>query len=106
MRMQALMTTLGLALVSATTQAQNVTYDFDKTTDFSKVKTYAWVNTREELQDDFNHKRIVSAVDSQLAAKGLTRLERGSIADVLVGYGAGFDRNLEINGSGYGGGPF
>ena len=105
MRMQTLVTTLGFALVSAAAQAQSVTYDFDKGTDFSKIKTYAWVNTREELQDDFNHKRIVSAVDSQLSAKGLTRVEPGGMANALVGYGAGFEKNLEINGSGYGGGP-
>ena len=58
-------------------------------------------------QDDFNHKRIVAAVDSQLAAKGLTMVEAGGMADILVAYGAGFDRNLQITGSSSDwGGPF
>jgi len=107
MRMNKFMPMLGLALASATASAQKVTYDYDKATDFSRIRTYAWVHTREEVQDEFNHKRIVSAVDSQLSAKGLTRVEEGGMADVLVAYGAGFDRSLEIKGSSSDwGGPF
>ena len=99
MRMNTLVTTLGLVVASATTAlAQNVTYDYDKTADFSKIKTYAWIHGQ-ELQDELNHKRVVSAIDAQLAAKGLTRVEPNGIADVLVAYNAGFDRNLQIEGS-------
>lgn len=106
MRMQTLVTTLGLALLSAAAQAQNVTYDYDKGTDFSKIKTYAWTRGL-ELQDDLNHRRIVAAVDSQLSAKGLTKVQPGSMADVYVAYGAEFDRNLQVNGSSSDfGGPF
>ena len=90
---------LGLALTSATASAQKVTYDYDKATDFTKIRTYAWVHTREEVQDELNHKRIVNAVDAQLSAKGLTKVQEGGMADVLVAYGVGIDRNLEINGS-------
>jgi hypothetical protein len=39
-----------------------------------------------------NHKRIIAAVDSQLATKGLTRVQEGGMADVLVAYGAGFEK--------------
>jgi hypothetical protein len=99
MRMNTLVTTLGLVLASATTaRAQKVTYDYDKTADFSKIRTYAWVRGQ-ELQDELNHKRVVSAIDAQLAAKGLTRVEANGMADVLVVYDAGFDRNLQIEGS-------
>jgi hypothetical protein len=99
MRMHTLVPMLGLALASATASAQKVTYDYDKAADFSKIRTYAWAETRAEVQDDFNHKRIVAAVDSQMALKGLTKVEQGGVADVLVAYGAGFDRNLQISGS-------
>src|SRR5262245_10042354 len=70
MQMNTVVPMLGLALASATASAQKVTYDYDKGTDFTKIRTYAWVHTREEVQDELNHKRIVAAVDSQLAAKG------------------------------------
>jgi uncharacterized protein DUF4136 len=99
MQMKTWLPMLGLALTSATASAQKVTYDYDKATDFTKIRTYAWVHTREEVQDELNHKRIVAAVDSQLAAKGLTKVQEGGMADVLVAYGVGIDRNLEINGS-------
>ena len=105
MRLKTLLPTLGMALASATASAQKVTYDYDKGTDFTKIRTYAWTHTQEELRDELNHKRIVAAVDSQLTAKGLTRVQEGGMADVLVAYGAGFERNLAINGSssGWGG---
>ena len=99
MRMNTLVTTLGLVLASATAaRAQNVTYDYDKTADFSKIKTYAWIHGQ-ELQDELNHKRVMSAIDAELAARGLTRVEANGIADVLVAYSAEFDRNLQIEGS-------
>ena len=89
MQMKTWLPMLGLALASATASAQKVTYDYDKATDFTKIRTYAWVHTREEVQDELNHKRIVAAVDSQLAAKGLTKVQEGGMADVLVAYGVG-----------------
>ena len=87
MQMKTWLPMLGLALASATASAQKVTYDYDKATDFTKIRVYAWVHTREEVQDELNHKRIVAAVDSQLAAKGLTKVQEGGMADVLVAYG-------------------
>jgi uncharacterized protein DUF4136 len=99
MRMNTLVAALGLVIAGAVTaEAQNVTYDYDKTADFSKIKTYAWVHGQ-ELQDELNHKRVVTAIDAQLAAKGLTRVEATGSPDVLVAYNAGFDRNLQIEGS-------
>jgi hypothetical protein len=107
MQMKTLVPMLGLALASATASAQKVTYDYDKGTDFAKIRTYAWAHTQVEVQDELNHRRIVAAVDSQLSAKGLTRVQEGGMADVLVAYGAGFERNLAINGSSSDwGGPF
>jgi len=81
---------LGLALVSATASAQDVTYDYDKATDFTKLKTYAWISGT-NLRDECNHKRIVTAIDAQLTAKGLTQVASGANPDVLVAYHAGFD---------------
>jgi hypothetical protein len=39
MRFGTLMGTLGLTLLSPTAHAQSVTYDYDKGTDFSRLKT-------------------------------------------------------------------
>jgi hypothetical protein len=104
MKFGTIVTALGLALTCVTAGAQSVTYDYDKAADFSRIKTYAWT-TGSALADQFNHQRIVSAIETQLSAKGLTKVEAGANPDVLVAYHASFDRNLEINGfeSGWGG---
>jgi hypothetical protein len=96
MRIAMLVGTAGLALLSSTASAQSVTYDFDKGSDFSKFKSYAWA-TGTHVRDDLNHRRIVAAIDSQLAAKGLAKVESGANPDVIVRYHASIDRNLQIN---------
>jgi hypothetical protein len=84
---------------------KSVTYDYDRAVNFSTYKTYAWTRGT-ELTEELNHARIVRAVDSRLVAKGLTRVEPSANPDVLVAYHASFDRNLEINPSSTGWGPF
>jgi hypothetical protein len=104
MRITTVATVIGLALLGTITLAQNITYDFDRSAPFARFKTYAWVKGT-PVNDQLNDKRIVSAIDSQLAAKGFTKVAEASGADVLVAYHASFDKNLQINGfsSGWGG---
>ena len=94
-----------LVLTGTTVLAQNVSYDFDKSTDFSKFKTYALVRGT-VLADEINHNRIVSALNAQLEAKGLAPAGTPATADLLVAYHATFDRDLEISGFGTGFGPY
>jgi hypothetical protein len=89
--------TAALALLATTGSAQSVSYDYDRTADFSRLKTYAWVDGT-GLSDDLNHRRIVDAIDTQMKAKGFTKVESSAHPDVLVAYRADFDQNLEING--------
>ena len=91
-------------LLGTVAVAQTVTYDFDKSTDFSKFKSYTWVQGT-VLNDELNHNRIVSAVDAQLTSRGLARVEAGARPDLLVAYHASFDKDLQITGfsSGWGG---
>jgi hypothetical protein len=87
---------------------QHVTVDFDKSGDFSRFKTYAWVPGT-NVPDELNHKRIVRAVEAQLMAKGLASVASGP--DLLVAYHASFERDLQIVAFGgglpyrFGGGP-
>jgi hypothetical protein len=92
-------------MLTAPVLAQDVSYDYDRTTDFTQLKTYAWVDGS-NLKDELNHKRIVDAIDTQLRAKGMTRVQVSDNPDVLVAYHASFNRDLEINGyGGYRWGP-
>jgi uncharacterized protein DUF4136 len=67
---------VGVALVLASASfAQQVKTDYDRSTDFSHYKTYSWekVQTQDPLWAD----RIKEAVNSALAAKGLTPVASG-----------------------------
>jgi hypothetical protein len=83
--------------------AQKVSYDFDKSANFSTFKTYAHkdgTKVGQPLIDD----RIVAAIDEQMALKGFTKSE--SSPDVFVVYHVAFDKQKDIStfSSGYGGG--
>jgi len=83
--------------------AQKVSYDYEKSANFATFKTYAQkdgTKVGQPLIDD----RIVAAIDTQLAAKGLTKA--ASNPDVVVIYHVAFDKEKDIStySSGYGGG--
>jgi len=104
MHRRVFMTTVGLALLgSAVAFAQDVTFDYDRSANFRGYRSYAWIRGT-EISDELNHKRIVQAVDAQLAAKGLTATDATGEPDLLVAYHAAFDRQLQINT--YGAGPY
>jgi hypothetical protein len=96
MRIATLIGTASLALATSAL-AQDISYDYDKGTDFSQLKTYAWVRWT-NVSDELNHKRIVDALEAQLAAKGLVKVEAGASPDVMVAYHTSFSNELEING--------
>jgi hypothetical protein len=98
-------TVLRQTLLATMALAQSVTYDYDRTADFSRYRTYAWTRGA-DLPDELNHARVVRAIDAVLAARGLARVEAGANPDALVAYHASFDENLEITGSAHGLGPF
>jgi hypothetical protein len=93
-----------LAFLTTTAAAQEVSYDFDKSADFSTLHNYTWVRGT-PVNDELNHKRIVEAIDEQLGAKGLHQVQGRDGADVLIAYHAVFARDLEIHAmsSGWGG---
>ena len=93
-----------LMLASAVALGQKVSYDFDKSADFTYYKTYAWVHRGGDLKDELNHRRVVNAVDVQMASKGM-KMVAPEMADILIDYKANFSRSLNVSGysSGFGG---
>jgi hypothetical protein len=81
--------------------AQKVSFDFDKTADFSKFKTYA-LKDGTKVGDPLIDNRIVAAIEAELAAKGLTKKDDGP--DIAVVYHVAFDKQKDITtfSSGYG----
>ncbi len=75
-----LLMTVGSAL------CQDVRYNYDKGTDFSKFKTYKWVLIKDaQMPNDIVDKQIKSTIDSQLLTKGLTAVDTDN-ADLFLAY--------------------
>lgn len=87
--------------------AQDVRYNFDKDTDFSKFKTYKWVAIKDAAKvSDLVDKQIKDAIDAELATKGLSRVEEDN-ADLYVGYqpAVGEEKQFNSYSTGWGYGP-
>ena len=78
---------LALLLMSVTSAvAQDVRYNFAKDVDFSKFKTYKWVDIKgADHPNQLVQKQITDAIDAELAKKGLTTTDSDS-ADLYIGY--------------------
>ena len=105
--MKALLTAAAIVLLAPTLAlAQKTSFDFDKTTDFSKFKTYT-LKDGTKVNDPLVHNRIVAAIEAEMVAKGLSKND--AMPDVVVVYHIAFDKKQDITtfSSGYGGyGPY
>jgi hypothetical protein len=104
---------VSLSLMIFACSSVTVKHDFDAEYNFEKFKTYRWasakeINAQDELQKyPLVYKRVVSAVDKTLAAKGMTKVE-GDVFDVVVVAHAGSKEKMQVHStgggySGYGG---
>jgi hypothetical protein len=93
---------LGLAFVMVLLaccmmRGQDVTTNYMPGTDFSKYHTYKWVAIAGRgAPDQILEAQIKQAIDAQLNAKGLTKVE-GDKADLFVGYQVGVTKEREWN---------
>jgi len=103
---------LVLALVAGSvTYAQDVRTNYMPGTDFSKYHTYAWVNEVSGVPlvggqpDQILDAEVKDAVDSQMGAKGFTKVADHDKADLLIGYQLAINQEKQMNGfaNGWGG---
>lgn len=102
--------TLRLAIVASmilfwcgTALTQDVQYNYVPGTDFSKYKTYTWVEVPDhKYPDQILDGQIKAAIDSQLAQKGLAKTA-GESADLYVTYQLAIDQQKQWNAYGGGG---
>lgn len=95
-------------LVACAAMAQDIRYNFDKNTDFTKFKSYKWVTLKDATPiNDLTERQLKAAVDSELAKKGLNKTD-GETADLLIGYQAAIGQEKQFTSFssdwGYGGG--
>jgi len=96
-----------LLLTVGISVAQDVRYNFNRGTDFSKFKTYKWVTIKDAAKvSDLVDKQIKDAIDAELATKGLTKVE-GDDANLFVGYqpAVGEEKQFNSYSTGWGYGP-
>jgi len=74
MKRIALRVALVLGFAASQVAAQEVSYNFDRDTDFSKFLSYKWVDIKSVQQVDYlTTQQITLVIDAELAKKGLFR---------------------------------
>lgn len=85
-----------VALSTALLFAVSTGYNYDNSADFSKYKTYRWVEIKggSEKLNDIERSQVRGAIEKALAAKGL-QLTSNEDADICVGFQVGFSEDQE-----------
>ncbi len=89
------------------TVAQDVRYNFDSKADFSKFKTYKWVEIKgADHANQLVDKQITEAIEAELATKGLQKTDADT-ADLYIGYqtAIGTEKQFTSYNTGWGYGP-
>ena len=99
----------GIFLLITCAYSQDIHYNYDRSAKFDRYKTYQWVDLAGpggKEPDPLIDQDIKRTVDEQLSQKSLTRVESGG--DLQVGYHAILrkEKGINLNGFGYGGGPW
>jgi hypothetical protein len=88
---------LGGITADARAQAQDVKVTHEPGTDFSRYKTYDWIETQEPVANPVNHVLITRAVERELGAKGLQKPAEGK-PSMRVRYYAKIEKKLRGKG--------
>jgi hypothetical protein len=92
MKRIALLVALVLGFAVGHASAQEVTYNFDRDTDFSKFMSYKWVEIKSVQQVDYvTTRQITFVIEAELAKKGLLKTD-SDYADLYIGYQTALSR--------------
>ncbi len=94
---------MGLVL-SACGPGISTSTDYDQSVDFSKYSTYNWFDSRNPAADNISDTRIHQAVDSQLTAKGLKKVDSGGDLGISYQVTTQDQTTYTTMGNGWGGG--
>jgi len=96
-----------ILVLGITTVAQDVRYNFAQDVDFSKFKSYKWVDAKgADHANQLTQNQIVAAIDSELARKGLQKVDSDP-ADLYIDTqtAVGTEKQFTSYNSGWGYGP-
>lgn len=100
------MTLLMLALLASHALAQKITVEFDQAADFSRYKTFTFLNgqlntSNPALNSELVKKQIEADIEKGLSAKGLTKVDGASDLNVVYQLGSGRDTEVETYPAGW-----
>jgi hypothetical protein len=98
---------VAMLLFAASAFAQDVSFNFDMTADFTKYKTYHWEkHPNSKDLDELMMSQLGAALDAELAKKGLTKKTDGT-SDLAIVYQVAVKQEKELStfSSGYSTGP-
>ena len=87
-----------LCVMSVAAFSQQVNTDYDRGTNFSNYRTYAWGTSPHPINDPLWNQRIMDTVDGALAAKGMQKVNLDQSPSVIVVYAAGIKQNVSYQG--------
>jgi len=90
-----------ILLAASASFAQKVHVEFNKGVDFSKFKTYSWLESKHPAQGAWA-KQVVADIDRQLTRKGLKKVDAAAGPDLQVVYNAGVKERSISAGCDYG----
>jgi hypothetical protein len=109
MRFNVIAALLGIALLAGCSSGYDIKYDYDMQQNFSQFHTYNWIEktvtnangsaTQAMQTNSLLDKRIKSAVDAQMTAKGFTLTTDNP--DVLLNYYVGLKDKIDVTDWGY-----
>jgi len=88
---------LPLSLVAMACFAQDVRYNFDKSANFGKYKTFKWVQIKDSQQvNQMADQQLRTAIESELLKKGLSKAP-GEEADLWIGMQVSVSQEKEFS---------
>src|SRR5436305_3239271 len=88
---------LALSLATVAGFAQDVRHNYDRNTDFSKYKTYKWVQIKDAAPlNQLADTQVKTAIDAEMTRKGLTSTNQEN-ADLLIAYQAAIGQEKRFN---------
>lgn len=100
MSLRALVVVMGLIFMMTGCSSISVNTDFDPTADFAKYKTYSWAPYADGQVPGPSDKRLMTAVDTEMQAKGYELVEEQ--ADMILQYQAGVQDKIYVDSMRYG----
>ncbi|HTZ31596.1 MAG TPA: DUF4136 domain-containing protein [Methylomirabilota bacterium] len=107
MRRFSLLAFICLVIGVAGATAQDIRYNYAQDVDFSKFKTYKWVDIKgSDHANELTSKQIMAAIDAELTKKGFTKTDADT-ADLLIGMqtAIGTEKQFTSYNTGWGYGP-